>query len=77
MAKISPARSRIVFRAIRAAILKGEDVEYWALRMYEQQEAGVLSDDQVAELEALIEAYYDAQDEPQPEPETPAEGGDA
>lgn len=55
---VSAARRRIVFNAIKSAILKGQEVEYWALRMYEQQEAGVLTDAQVAELEALLEAYY-------------------
>lgn len=55
---ISPARRRIVFNAIKAAILKGNEVEYWAMRMYEQLDAGVLTDEQVAELEALIDAYY-------------------
>jgi len=55
---ISPARRRIVFNAIKNAILKGSEVEYWALRMYEQQEAGVLTDEQVAELEVLIDEYY-------------------
>ena len=63
---ISPARRRIVFNAIKAAILKGSEVEYWALRMYEQQEAGVLTDEQVAELEILIDEYYNP---PEPEPE--------
>ena len=47
-----------MFNAIKAAILKGNEVEYWALRMYEQQEAGVLTDKQVAELEVLIDEYY-------------------
>jgi hypothetical protein len=60
---ISPARRRIVFNAIKNAILKGNEVEDWALRMYEQQEAGVLTDEQVAELEVLIDEYYN-----QPEP---------
>ena len=60
---VSAARRRIVFNAIKSAILKGQEVEYWALRMYEQQEAGVLTDAQVAELEELLEAYY-AEDEP-------------
>lgn len=55
---VSAARRRIVFNAIKSAILKGQEVEYWALRMYEQQEAGVLTDAQVAELEELLEAYY-------------------
>ena len=60
---VSAARRRIVFNAIKSAILKGQEVEYWALRMYEQQEAGVLTDAQVSELEELLEAYY-SEDEP-------------
>lgn len=76
---ISPARRRIVYNAIRAAILKGQEVEYWALRMYDQLEAGVLTDEQVAELEVLIDEYYnpptpEPTPEPEPEPElTPEE----
>ncbi len=59
---ISEARRRIVFKTIRSAILKGQEVEYWTMKMYEQLEAGVLTDDQVAELEVLIEEYYENQD---------------
>ena len=59
---VSAARRRIVFKAIRAAILKGNEIEYWTLRMYDQQAAGVLDDNQVEELEALIDAYYSAQE---------------
>ena len=55
---VSPARRRIVFNSIRNAILKGQEVEYWAMKMYEQLDAGVLTDEQVAELEELIEQYY-------------------
>ena len=55
---ISPARRRIVYTSIRSAILKGQEVEYWAMKMYEQLDAGVLTDEQVAELEELIEQYY-------------------
>ena len=55
---VSPARRRIVFNSIRSAILKGQEVEYWAMKMYEQLDAGVLTDAQVAELEELIEQYY-------------------
>lgn len=60
---VSAARRRIVFNAIKSAIIKGQEVEYWALRMYEQQEAGVLTDEQVAQLEELLEAYYAEPDE--------------
>lgn len=63
---ISSARRRIVYNAIKNAILKGQEVEYWALRMYDQLEAGVLTDEQVAELEVLIDEYYNP---PEPEPE--------
>lgn len=55
---VSPARRRIVFNSIRSAILKGQEVEYWAMKMYEQLDAGVLTDEQVAELEELIEEHY-------------------
>lgn len=55
---VSQARRRIVFNSIRSAILKGQEVEYWAMKMYEQLDAGVLTDAQVAELEDLIEQYY-------------------
>lgn len=59
---VSEDRRRIVFKTIRSAILKGQEVEYWTMRMYEQLEAGVLTDEQVAELEQLIEQIYDNQD---------------
>lgn len=55
---VSPARNRITYNAIRAAILKEDNVEYWALRMYDQLDAGILYDYQVSELEELIEDYY-------------------
>ena len=59
---VSAARRRIVYKSIESAIKKGQEVEYWAMRMYEQEESGVLTSEQVAALEALIEAYYEAQE---------------
>ena len=73
---VSNARRRIVYKAIRAAILKGTEIEYWALRMYDQQAAGVLTDAQVAELEELIEAYYDEEEPQDPADEQTDEQGD-
>lgn len=64
---VSPARRRIVFNSIRNAILKGQEVEYWVMKMYDQLDAGVLTDAQVAELEKLIEEHYG------PEPEAEGE----
>lgn len=62
MAIRNAARERIIYRTIRSAVMKGQDVEYWAVKMYEQADAGNLSDAHLAELEGLLEAYYDAQD---------------
>lgn len=62
---VSPARRRIVYSAIKSAILKGQEIEYWTMRMYEQLDAGVLTDAQVTELEELIEEHY----VPEPEQE--------
>ncbi len=62
---VSPARRRIVYNAIRSAIIKGNEIEYWTMRMYEQLDSGVLTDAQVAELEELIEEHYG----PEPEQE--------
>ena len=63
---VSPSRRRIVFNAIKSAILKGQEIEYWTMRMYEQLDAGVLTDAQIAELEKLIDEHYG--------PETEQEG---
>lgn len=59
---VSAARRRIVYKSIESAIKKGTEIEYWSLRMYEQLEAGVLTSEQVEQLEVLIEAYYGAQE---------------
>ena len=61
---VSPARNRITYNAIRAAILREENVEYWALRMYDQLDAGILYDWQVTELEKLLDEYYKRHEEP-------------
>lgn len=67
---VSPARNRITYNAIKAAILREDNVEYWALRMYDQLDAGILYDYQVAELEALLDDYYNRHSEEQNENET-------
>lgn len=59
---VSPARNRITYSAIRAAILKEENVEYWTIVMYEKLDLGILYDAQVAELEKLLDDYYDLHD---------------
>lgn len=66
---ISQARRTIVFRSIRSALLKGQEIEYWLIRMYEQLDSGALTSSQVAELEEIALRYFDEQDEAEPEPE--------
>ena len=61
---VSPARNCITYNAIRAAILREENIEYWALRMYDQLDAGILYDSQVEELEKLLDEYYKRHEEP-------------
>lgn len=65
---VSAARRRIVFKSIESAIRKGQEVEYWSLRMYDQLEAGILTNEQVSQLEALIEEYYAAQEAEEEQP---------
>ena len=65
---VSAARRHIVFKSIESAIRKGQEVEYWALRMYDQLEAGILTNEQVAQLEALIDEYYAAQEAEEEQP---------
>lgn len=66
---ISQARRTIVFQSIKSALLKGQEIEYWLIRMYEQLDAGVLTSAQVAELEEIALCYFDEQEEAEPEPE--------
>lgn len=69
---ISQARRTIVFRSIRSALLKGQEVEYWMIKAYEQLDAGVLTSAQVAELEEIAMRYFDEQDEAEePMPDEP------
>ena len=68
---ISQARRTIVFRSIRSALLKGQEVEYWMIKAYEQLDSGVLTSAQVAELEEIAMRYFDEQDEAEAEAEDP------
>lgn len=65
---VSAARRRIVYKSIESAIKKGQEVEYWTLRMYDQLEAGILTSEQVEQLEALIDAYYEQQEQQEEQP---------
>lgn len=62
MAIKSKARHDLTLRSIKREISAGRDVAYWLDRMYVHLDSGLLTEDDIAEVEALAQAYYDALD---------------
>jgi hypothetical protein len=55
MAIKSKARHDLTLRSIKRELTAGRDVAYWL-------DSGLLTEDDIAEVEALAQAYYDALD---------------
>ena len=49
-------------RSIKREIAAGRDVAYWLDKAYTHLDSGLLTEDDIAEIEALAQAYYDALD---------------
>lgn len=62
MAIKSRARHDLTLRSIKREIAAGRDVAYWLDRSYVHLDNGLLTEDDIAEVEALAQAYYDALD---------------
>ena len=62
MAIKSKARHDLTLRSIKREIAAGRDVAYWLDRTYTHLDSGLLTEDDIAEVEALAQAYYDALD---------------
>ena len=62
MAIKSKARHDLTLRSIRREIAAGRDVAYWLDKAYAHYDNGLLSEADIAEVEALAQAYYDALD---------------
>lgn len=62
MAIKSKARHDLTLRSIKREVSAGRDVAYWLDRMYVHLDNGLLTEDDIAEVEALAQAYYDALD---------------
>jgi hypothetical protein len=62
MAIKSKARHDLTLRSIKREISARRDVAYWLDRMYVHLDSGLLTEDDIAEVEALAQAYYDALD---------------
>lgn len=62
MAIKSKARHNLTLRSIKREIAAGRDVAFWLDKVYLHYDNGLLTADDIAELEALAQAYYDALD---------------
>jgi len=79
---VSAARRRVVYRVLKNAISDNryrDELDYWVIKVSDQQEQGVISDEQAEELYALAESKMPKdEDEPEveehAEEETPVEG---
>lgn len=62
MAIKSKARHDLTLRSIKREISARRDVAYWLDKAYIHLDSGLLDADDIAEVEALAQAYYDALD---------------
>lgn len=79
MAIKSKARHNLTLRSIKREIRAGRDVAYWLDKAYTHLDSGLLTEDDITEVEALAQAYYDALDAAdaaaEEQPEVPDEEG--
>jgi hypothetical protein len=62
MAIKSKARHDLTLRSIKREIAAGRDVAFWLDKAYTHLDNGLLDEADIAEVEALAQAYYDAVD---------------
>ena len=62
MAIKSKSRHDLTLRSIKREIAARRDVAYWLDKAYTHQDNGLLDADDIAEVEAFAQAYYDALD---------------
>lgn len=62
MAIKSKSRHDLTLRSIKQEIAAGRDVAYWLDRTYVHLNSGLLTEDDIAEVEQMAQAYYDALD---------------
>lgn len=58
----SKARHDLTLRSIKREISAGRDVAYWLDKAYTHLDSGLLDEADIAEVEELAAAYYDALD---------------
>lgn len=62
MAIKSKARHDLTLRSIKREIAAGRDVAFWLDKAYMHYDSGLLTADDIAEVEQLAQAYYDVLD---------------
>lgn len=62
MAIKSKARHDLTLRSIKCEIVAGRDVAFWLDKAYVHYDNGLLTANDIAEVETLAQAYYDALD---------------
>lgn len=62
MAIKSKARHDLTLRSIKREITAGRDVAFWLDKAYTHLDNGLLTEEDIAEVEVLAQAYYDALD---------------
>lgn len=71
MAVKSKARHDLTLRSIKREIAKGQDVAFWLDKAYTHLESGLFDEADIAEIEELAMAYYDALDAEETQDEAP------
>ena len=62
MAIKSKARHDLTLRSIKRELAAGRDVAFWLDKAYTHYDNGLMDEADIAEVEALAQAYYDALD---------------
>lgn len=62
MAIKSKARHDLTLRSIKRELAAGRDVAYWLDKAYNHYDNGLLTEEDIAEVETLAQEYYDALD---------------
>lgn len=62
MAIKSKARHDLTLRSIKREIAAGRDVAFWLDKAYTHLDSGLLTEDDITEVEALAQSFYDSLD---------------
>ena len=62
MAIKSKARHDLTLRSIKREIAAGRDVAFWLDKAYTHLDSGLLTNEDIAEVETLAQAFYDSLD---------------